>query len=493
MKKTILIALIAVLVVFMGCSIFDNLGIKKESNARVTSYADNPHYFNGMNNKPVFMVGSYSTALKGKYYGPQTMREAFKRMEGKANYFRYEFFIADGKEGNFNPGCQALNPFKRIEGHGTTYKNDCKKFDLTQFNEEFFDELRKSLAYAEERGIYVHISIFNHVLVKPKRNSCCGFKRHPFYQKNNINNELIGDIGWEAANGGISGEGNDKYYDVEALKGDPAPSGGRTAAQRKAMANLQKAYVEKIINETKDFPNVFYEVGNEVPYCDWLNYWVQFIRERTDIAVTVNHRDCKYDPPKDGVTAHRIYFNENKDQIIDFYNPDDPMVFGLDTDGASSDKNQDVGRKASWLAFVSGYGMYGDYLWPEDNLKGFNLINRYFDHLLGFIEDNHVKFWKMAPHHELTSKGRCLADPGREYVIYSATGGTYKVDLGDITGKFNIKWYNPRTGAYTGQGTIQGGAKKTCKAPFEGDAVLYIYKRFDNEQAFNPNNSSREQ
>ena len=48
------------------------------------------------------------------------------------------------------------------------------------------------------------------------------------------------------------------------------------------------------------------------------------------------------------------------------------------------------------------------------------------------------------------------------------------MDLSDGEGRFAAEWFNPRSGERTGGGEVQGGAKRELRAPFEGDAVLYI-------------------
>jgi hypothetical protein len=51
---------------------------------------------------------------------------------------------------------------------------------------------------------------------------------------------------------------------------------------------------------------------------------------------------------------------------------------------------------------------------------------------------------------------------------------TAKVDLTAAWGKLSVEWFNPKTGESMNGGTTKGGAIRTFKAPFPGDAVLYI-------------------
>jgi hypothetical protein len=82
----------------------------------------------------------------------------------------------------------------------------------------------------------------------------------------------------------------------------------------------------------------------------------------------------------------------------------------------------------------------------------------------------------MTPHGELASSGYCLANPGKEYVVYLPNGGEETVDLFDAQGEMWMEWIHPVEGRTTPAQAVMGGAKRTLKAPFNGQAVLYLRK-----------------
>jgi hypothetical protein len=79
----------------------------------------------------------------------------------------------------------------------------------------------------------------------------------------------------------------------------------------------------------------------------------------------------------------------------------------------------------------------------------------------------------MTPRGELASTGYCLANPGQEYLFYLPSGGTVTVDLSAAKQKLTFEWFNPSSGKSTKIGTTSGG-RREFKAPFLGDAVLYL-------------------
>ena len=80
----------------------------------------------------------------------------------------------------------------------------------------------------------------------------------------------------------------------------------------------------------------------------------------------------------------------------------------------------------------------------------------------------------MAPRDDLSSSTYCLANPGKEYLVYLPDGGEVTVDLSDASGTAALEWMGPDNGVISQGGTVMGGAKQAFKAPFGGDAVLYI-------------------
>ena len=80
----------------------------------------------------------------------------------------------------------------------------------------------------------------------------------------------------------------------------------------------------------------------------------------------------------------------------------------------------------------------------------------------------------MAPHDELASTKFCLAAPGKAYVVYVPTGGKANVSLGDAQVRFAVEWIHPSTGKTIAGKPVAGAADREFKAPFDGDAVLYL-------------------
>jgi len=104
----------------------------------------------------------------------------------------------------------------------------------------------------------------------------------------------------------------------------------------------------------------------------------------------------------------------------------------------------------------------------------FELLRRNMGYALCYARK--VNLAAMTPHPELASTEFCLADPGREYLVYLPEGGEATVDLSMAQGTLSVEWMNPVDGAATSGGTVSGGEKRAFKTPFEGDCVLYVQR-----------------
>ncbi len=50
------------------------------------------------------------------------------------------------------------------------------------------------------------------------------------------------------------------------------------------------------------------------------------------------------------------------------------------------------------------------------------------------------------------------------------------IDLYGESSTFRAEWFNPETNTVIGGGNVFGGDARLLRAPFNGDAVLYLYR-----------------
>jgi hypothetical protein len=95
-----------------------------------------------------------------------------------------------------------------------------------------------------------------------------------------------------------------------------------------------------------------------------------------------------------------------------------------------------------------------------------------------YLHQSGVPFWRMGPDSRLSSTGICLAEPGRNYLVYAPGGGKFTVDLSAGAGEeFAVQWFNPRNGkAEHGKGIV-ATSRTSFHCPDGQDWVLWLSLR----------------
>ncbi|WP_040396291.1 CBM96 family carbohydrate-binding protein [Aquimarina agarilytica] len=113
-------------------------------------------------------------------------------------------------------------------------------------------------------------------------------------------------------------------------------------------------------------------------------------------------------------------------------------------------------------------GGEGDF--KTENFDRFSTLFEWSRHAYKFFKENKVPYWEMQNNDNLADgkNNHVLAGAGKTYVIYLEKGGNTQLNLNGITGKFNVKWFDPRNGGNLKDGsvtTISGGAKRGIGNP----------------------------
>ncbi len=121
------------------------------------------------------------------------------------------------------------------------------KFDLTKFDQGYFDRLRARTQALNDAGIYAGIYLFTGEFINIFR---CASDGYPFTGANNIN-------------------GIDDGY-----TSGPKGMASMTMTAPNAITRYQDAFVEKVIDTLNDLPNVLWIVSEEAPSdTEWFNYY----------------------------------------------------------------------------------------------------------------------------------------------------------------------------------------------------------------------------
>jgi hypothetical protein len=332
------------------------------------------------------------------------------------------------------------------------------KFDLTEFNPEYFQRLRSRVAAAGERGIYVSIMLFEGWGLTrgnwrgPEKG--WAWRSHPFNPSNNVNSI--------------------KVKEADALSGRV-----HTLANPR-INELQAAYIRKVVDTVNDLDNVLYEVINEGGEQEW-DWWV--------VKTIRDHEQTKPNHHPIGITGHGA---ENLESML--ASPADWISPGSSPSWSGKNPPAWEGKKISLLDtdHIFGVGGNEDWVW-KSFFGGHNPIfmDPYDGSVLGKPNDlrwepirnalgqtrrlaERIDLQAMLPHPELASTGFCLAQPGTEYLAYQPQPrATFSLTL--EPGSYRFEWIDPAEGKIVQQGELKAVAGTTeFEPPMNDAAVLYV-------------------
>lgn len=452
--------------------------ISSRTAAPLRVHADNPRYFADANGKVVYLTGSH-TWTNFQDRGdidppPQLEYDVFLDFLDTHNHNFIRLWVwenatwAPWVEGDFyfEP-----MPYERT-GPGTALDGK-PKFDLTKFNQDYFDRMRDRVQRADERGMYTAVMLFQGFSIEKKTFDMGNpWPGHPFNGENNVNN-IDGDL-----------DGDDEGLEIHTL-------------QNPDVTALQEAYVRKVIDTLNDMDNVLWEITNESrgQSTEWQYHMINFIQE---------YETTKPKQHPVGMTAqwpggdNEDLFASRAEWISPFHEggwrTDPPAAEGrkviiADTDHFGYDFMLEGGSRAQrawvWKSFTRGLNpvFMDPYLIPHEgrNAPVGDEVDPLWNPIRQAMGDTRmyaqrIDLVAMTPHGDLASSDYCLANPtvGGEYLVYMPEGGTVTVDLSGTPAELTVEWFNPETRETFNGDVVDGGHVRSFQAPFEGDAVLYL-------------------
>jgi hypothetical protein len=330
------------------------------------------------------------------------------------------------------------------------------KFDLTRFNPDYFERLRSRTQAAGEHGIYAAVMLFEGWGLQRLEDS---WINHPFHPENNING-IDGDL-----------NGDDMGLEVHTL-GD------------KGITAIQENYVRKVIETVNDLDNILYEISNEnhPASTEWQYHMIDFIHDY-ERGLPSQHPVGMTFQFKGG--SNQDLFNSPADWISPNpeggYRDDPPAAAGQKVIITDTDHLWGIGGNQQWVWKSFLRGMNPIFMDPYDG----SVLRRSYDpewveplrrsmgYALAYAA--RINLLHMLPERDLASSGYCLAEKGREYLVYLPEGNEVTVDLSDASGKLSVEWFDPNTGETTDSGTIAGGSQQILTSPYgANDAILYL-------------------
>jgi uncharacterized protein (TIGR03437 family) len=355
------------------------------------------------------------------------------------NYFRIAFTMGQ-------PYGNSINPYQRT-GPGNA-QDGRPRFDLTRFDQSYFDYWHDILQYANAKGLVLQICMMDgwHAtadVVETDSGTLAWGLRYDYYNsKNNINGVNV---------------------TTPATLVDPTNS----------VFAYQRALLHKIVDTLGGFPNIVWEISNESISLPW--------------ELLLADDVTAYEQSKGGVYQHLViprdlpghqYVPGQCDNTATGAYPQltrsfpENLVLITDND-CVTDGTPDSHRGKAWGALTAGAQM--DYF-------NFDITNpqvlastpavldmQYVGLLKKFVADLNLDLAGMTPLDSEVSGGWALGRSGSEYVVYLPSGGATAVPA--LPSVSRATWFNPRNGE-----SSDAGKGPQFQAPDGNDWVLYLLR-----------------
>ena len=487
----------------------------------LTVSAKNPRYFTPRGDdtgRAVYLTGSHIWNNFQDGMGPGAeqpaepersdfdayLRFLTERGHNFIRLWRWEQFRSQAAGGNYHLD-MSPQPWART-GEGTA-KDGKPKFDLTQFDDEFFDRLRTRVEAAGKAGIYVGVLLFDgwalHLSPPPDH-----IEGHPFHALNNVN--------------GIAAASID---DLQVLPLDDR------------IKEIEETFIRKVVDNLHDLPNVLWEVANESTgdgqlteeFAEFLGmpkapvygdstewqYWVIDTVKQYEAAQGYDVRpigmSMQY-PVAHQTRVNEPLFSSDADWIAPgfddekFANGGHPMAPGSEQSHWVIDPPANDGRKIvvsdtdhytqggdalwAWKSFLRGnhpilmdYGLIGGFepdpnAGPEQGVPPFGFYEparfamgdtRRYSERIGLVD--------LEPRLDVSSTRYALANPGQEVLTLEPTGDGAAFSVTLQPGTYDVEWFDvdKRTTETADAIDVAADGPVAFTAPFTGaPAVLYL-------------------
>jgi hypothetical protein len=455
------------------------------------AHPDNRHYFTDDSGKAIYLTGSHTWANLqdiGLADTPTFPYEEYLAFMGSYGHNFMRLWMFEQPERACWTEARILFaplPWART-GPGTA-NDGLPKFDLTAWNEAYFERLRGRLIAAGQRGIYAAVMLFQGWSLSVTGKGLDPWAVHPFNGDNNVNGVDVPYGGWD-----------DEVHPSLHSMHNPE------------VLSHQEAYVRKVVDTVNDLDNVLYEVINEGGSVEWQCHIVNFVHgyeadkaKQHPVGMTAGTPGMRnaalFASRADWISpvSQPNWWGRPGTPLVEDYREDPPAADGRKVILPDTDHLWGHGGNPKWVwkCFSRGHnpifmdpwqGLYlgateeiapwsftggiskdqRDYPDWEPTRRAMGDARRYADKM---------DLVAMTPRPDLASTRYCLAHPGVEYLVYLPEGGRVTLDLCDAAGEFAVEWFLPQVHrTLAGARPLVGGDYVVTVAPYTGDAVLYL-------------------
>lgn len=434
---------------------------------RIQPWSKNPRYWQYKGQPLLLLGGSKDDNL---FQIPDLEQHLDEIKVAGGNYIRNT--MSDRKDKGFE-----VYPFKQ-QPDG--------KYDLQQWNEEYWLRFENMLRWTSERDIIVQVEVWDRFDY-----SRANWEPHPYNPKNNVN--------YTYAQSGFV----EHYPDHPGANKQPFFFTTPTQRNNTVVLKHQQRFVDKMLSHSLRYDHVLYCMDNETSGEEaWGAYWAEYIRRR---AAESGKQVCVTEM----WDAWDLKADEHKRTL------DHPERYDFaDVSQNNQKKGQEHWDNFQWVRAhvakqprpLNTVKTYGADTGPYGNNR--DGLERWWRHIIGGAAsarfhrpdsglglsepavvaikaarklESLIRLWDVEPANYLLSnradnEAYLAARPGLAYALYFTDGGSVGLNLKDAPGQFDLRWIDIATGEWGGRETVNGGAVAAINAPAKGHWLAAIVK-----------------
>jgi len=443
----------------------EELKDKTSNRDRVRPYSENPRYWQ-YKGKPMLLLGGTKDDNLFQIPGLKKHLDLLKSVGG--NYIRNTMSSRD--EGN-------VWPFKQVNG----------KYDLNQWNEEYWRRFENFLKLTRERDIIVQIEVWAFHDFNMNY-----WKNNPWRPSNTISYNTS-NTSLKDNYGNIGKKNHDFFFTVPKLNND------------RVVLSYQQKFVDKMLSYTLSHNHVLYCMTNEIhpQYSpEWGWYWSKYIKDKAAAAGRQLQTtemyweiDLKKEQQRASLDHPEIYSffeasqnsakmgQENWDNLQFAYDYlakkprpiNHVKIYGADTSTWKGSTDSHA-TECFWRNIIGGSASSRFHRPPY----GLGLSSKAQAHIKSLrMLTNEMDIFTCAPHNDLLSDRKpneayCLANPGKEYAVYFPDGGEVTLDTESLKKPVTVRWLDIMKCRWADAERIEAKSKLTLRCPSRGYWAVLI-------------------
>jgi hypothetical protein len=435
--------------------------------SRIQPWPQNPRYWQFQGQPILLLGGSKDDNL---FQIPDLQAHLDEMVAVGANYVRNT--MSDRPDKGFE-----VYPYRRLSDG---------RYDLDQWNDEYWQRFDRFLRWTAERKIIVQIEVWDRFDYSQKN-----WELHPYNPKNNVN--------YGTKPSGLA----EQYPDHPGLNRQPFFFTTPTQRNNLVLLPYQQRFVDKLLAYSLPHGHVLYCIDNETSgEATWGAYWADSIRQRAtaagqrvcltemwdawDLRADEHRRTLDHPERYDFADVSQNNHKKGQEHWDNFQwvrsrlaRQPRPLntVKTYGADGGRFGNNRDGLER--WWRHVLGGAASARFHRPDSGL-GLSEVAKASIRAARRLESL-IRMWEVEPANQwlrerAQNEAYLAARPGQAYAVYFTDGSAVGLDLTAAPGAFELRWIEIATGEWGPGQLLSGGAVITITAPGPGHWVAAIVR-----------------